>query len=139
MKKIIQSVFTGSTDRVFIQLIRYTFVGGVAFLADMGTLVALTEFVKLDYLISAAVAFMTGLVINYFISTKWVFSARTLSNRKLEFLFFTLIGIIGLLINEAIMWGFTEIVLFHYTLSKICSAFVVYLWNFLARRFLLFK
>jgi len=135
----IHSVIKGKTDNTFIQLIRYTFVGGLAFIIDFGTLFILTEYLNIHYLISAGIAFISGLIINYLISTKWVFSKRSYNNRNLEFLLFAFIGVAGLGLNELFMWIFTDLFLIYYLFSKIITTVIVYFWNFLARKFLLFN
>ena len=135
----IHSVIKGKTDNTFIQLIRYTFVGGLAFVIDFGTLFILTEYLNIHYLISAGIAFISGLIINYLISTKWVFSKRSYKNRNLEFLLFAFIGMAGLGLNELFMWIFTDLLLIYYLVSKIITTVIVYFWNFFARKFLLFN
>jgi putative flippase GtrA len=132
-------LFIEKTENTLVQLIRYTFVGGFAFLVDFGTLYFLTEIFNLHYLISAAIAFILGLTTNYFLSIKWVFQTRSIKNRKIEFLLFSVIGLIGLGLNELILWIFTDLLLIHYLLSKIITAIFVYLWNFIGRKYLLFN
>lgn len=135
----IQYVFKEKTNNTFLQLFRYTFVGGFAFLVDFGTLFTLTEFLKIHYLVSAGIAFIFGLIVNYFLSVKWVFNNRVMDNRLLEFLLFTLIGFVGLLLNELFLWILTDIFLIYYLLSKIVTTAVVYFWNFFLRKLLLFN
>jgi putative flippase GtrA len=135
----IQSAFSGKTNNTFLQLFRYTFVGGLAFLVDFSTLFALTEYLHVHYLVSAAISFVLGLIINYFLSIKWVFNNRKIENRLLEFLFFTLIGLIGLGLNELFLWILTDLLLVYYLLSKIITTFIVYFWNFFARKIILFN
>lgn len=135
----IQSAFSGKTNNTFLQLFRYTFVGGFAFLVDFSILFVLTEYFHIHYLLSAAISFIFGLVINYFLSVKWVFNNRVINNRLLEFLFFALIGLIGLGLNELFLWFFTDFLLIYYLLSKIITTFIVYFWNFFARKIMLFN
>jgi putative flippase GtrA len=135
----IQSAFKGDTNSTLLQLFRYFFVGGIAFLADIGTLFILTNYFKLYYLFSALIAFILGLIINYFLSVKWVFNDRVIGNRFLEFLIFGLIGIIGLGLNELFLWILTDIFMIYYLLSKIITTGFVYFWNFFARKLLLFN
>ncbi|MCX6333857.1 MAG: GtrA family protein [Bacteroidia bacterium] len=136
---IADSLFRGKTDNTFFQLIRYTFVGGLAFLIDFGTLYTLTEFLRFHYLLSAGIAFLLGLLTNYFISTIWVFTSRSVKNKKLEFLIFAVIGLVGLGLNELFIWIFTSLLSIYYLLSKILTAILVYLWNFFVRKMILFK
>lgn len=135
----IEYLFKGKTNNTLLQLFRYTFVGGFAFLADFGTLFFLTEFCHIHYLISAGIAFIVGLIVNYFLSIKWVFNGRAIESRLMEFFIFTLIGLIGLGLNELIIWFLTDILSIYYLLSKIITAFFVYFWNFFARKVILFN
>lgn len=135
----IASILLAKTDKTLIQLFRYTFVGGIAYCIDFGSLFFLTEFAKINYLISAAIAFLFGLITNYLLSTLWVFSKRTLADKKIEFLVFSIIGLVGLGLNEALIWFFTELAGFHYLISKMFSTVVVFLWNFFARKKILFN
>ncbi|WAC06558.1 MAG: GtrA family protein [Thermodesulfobacteriota bacterium] len=121
------------------QLVRYTLVGGLAFVFDFGSLFILTEYLNIHYLVSAAFAFLLGLTINYTLSIIWVFEKRTLSNQRIEFFIFSLIGMVGLGLNEFIMWLFTDILNCFYLLSKIVSTVFVFLWNFFVRKFVLFN
>lgn len=139
MKEQAKVLFTEKTNHVFIQLFRYTFVGGFAFVIDFGLLWFLKEIFGLHYLLSATLAFIAGLTVNYFISIRWVFIRYKNRNRISEFFYFTFIGIIGLGLNDLFMWLFTDKVQFHYLISKIAAAILVYLWNFFARKYLLFN
>ena len=139
VNKLIHLMLKEPTDNGYIQLFRYTFVGGVAFLADFGLLAALTELAGLNYLVSAALAFIVGLTINYLLSVRWVFASRTLSDLRAEFTLFAGIGVVGLGLNELFIWLFTDGLGWHYLVSKIVTTAIVFLWIFLARRFTLFR
>jgi putative flippase GtrA len=130
----IERLLRQPTDNTAIQLFRYTFVGGLAFLVDFGSLFLLTEFAG-----SAAIAFLLGLATNYVLSITWVFNRRRVSSRWLEFTIFGIIGIIGLGLNELIIWQATETLKLHYLVSKLIATATVYLWNFFARKYTLFS
>lgn len=121
------------------QFLRYFVVGGGAFIVDFTALYLLTEFGRLHYLLSASLAFMAGTAVNYALSVTWVFDHRSFENRVHEFAIFSVIGIFGLLFNAALMWFFTEQVGFHYLGSKIFAAASILLFNFGARKALLFS
>lgn len=125
------------SDKIHIQLIRYTLVGGIAFAADFGTLYLLTEFGGIHYLISAASGFIIGLFLNYALSLKWVFQVENGGHKFTQFVIFGIIGIVGLVLNELIIWLITEKLHVYYLYSKIISTVIVLFWNFLARRKLL--
>ena len=139
MKKWLDKLFKAPTESTFIQLFRYGFVGGLAFLVDYGTMVLLTEFAGMHYLLAATISFILGLITNYLLSITWVFNQHKLNNRWVEFLLFAFIGVVGLGLNDAIMFLCTERCGIHYTLSKIIATAIVFFWNFLARKLILFK
>ena len=136
---MIKRLFTSDADDTASQLFRYTLVGGIAFALDFGFLFCLTHFLGVYYLISAGIAFLIGVSVNYLLSVAWVFKKHSLQAKWIEVLVFASIGIAGLALNELFIWFFTEIVHFHYLLSKVGSTVFVYLWNFFARKFALFR
>ena len=139
MKNVMHTLFKDQTERTLVQMFRYTFVGGAAFLVDFGSLFVFTDFFGVYYLISAAIAFILGLITNYALSISWVFNKRTFGNKKLEFGVFALIGIVGLGLNEILIWFLTEDLQLYYLISKIIAAILILFWNFFARKFTLFN
>lgn len=127
------------TNKTLIQMFRYLFVGGAAFIVDFISLFILTDFFGIYYLISAAIAFILGLIANYFLSIGWVFNKRKLSKRHIEFGVFALIGIVGLGLNEVFIWFLTEDLQIYYLMSKIFAAVIILFWNFFARKYVLFR
>ncbi len=123
----------------FTQLFRYSIVGGIAFIVDFGLLYSLTEWLNFYYLLSATLSFIAGLIVNYTLSTKWVFYQSSIQNKGAEFLAFSLIGVAGLGINNLVLWGLTAGLSLHYMFSKIFTTIVVFAWNFLARKYLIFN
>jgi putative flippase GtrA len=139
MKEFINKIFFEKTNNTLIQLFRYTFVGGLAFLVDFGLLTFCKEILNLHLLISVTVGFTVGLIVNYLISIFWVFSESKYKNKKIEFLIFAIVGIVGLGLTNMFMWIFTDIIGVHYMISKIITTILVYLWNFFARKYALFN
>ena len=126
------------TALLALELVRYTVVGALASLVDVGLLVGLTTLVGVYYLHAATIALGCGLLTSYMLSVAWVFQERTWHNPLVEVGLFTLIGGIGLLGNGACMWFLTEYAHLHYLCSKIVAALVVLSWNFLAKKYVLF-
>lgn len=138
MKSLFVKFFIEPTTNIWLQWLRYGIVGGTAFIADYGSLYLLTDIVGLHYLWSAAIAFIIGLVVNYLLSISWVFATSRRANVWLEFIVFATIGVIGLGFNELIMWCGCDLLGMHYMLTKLISTAIVFVWNFLARKFVLF-
>ena len=139
MRYRLRTYVFGATEGLLQQFARYMVVGGLAFVVDFGMLYVLTEFAGLRYLISAAIAFLFGLLTNYCLSRNWVFHRRTIQNGAIEFAIFSAIGIVGLGLNEAIIWFVREQIHVHYLIGKAISAGTVLIWNFGARKFVLFR
>lgn len=136
--KTLDTLLRGKTSNGWLQLFRYLFVGGAAFVVDFGSLYLLTKYAGLHYTLSATLSFILGLIVNYLLSIRWVFSQRKLQSRSAEFIVFAIIGIVGLGLNVAIIWFFTEHIRLHYLVSKIVATVLVFLWNFAGRKFILF-
>ena len=121
------------------QFLRYLVVGGVAFAADFGVLVFSTEVCGIHYLTSAALGFAAGVLMNYLLSIVWVFSSRAVSDRRLEFAIFVVIGILGLGLNELAMWTLVALAGLAYPAAKFVAAGGILIWNFSARKLVLFN
>lgn len=135
----ITNVILTKHNRILTEFIRYVFVGGLAFLLDFSTLYLLTSIFNVYYLTSAAIGFVLGLTCNYILSVRWVFSSRTIAKPYLEYGIFALIGIVGLSLNELVIWLLTDFAGLHYISSKIVATAVVFFWNFLGRKLMLFR
>lgn len=130
----------GKNGNLGVQMFRYLVTGWTAFIADVGLLTLLTECFGRDLLLLwTGIAFSTGIIITYVLSVRWVFDNRNVDNRAAEFGIFTLICIVGLGLTELLMWLFAEKAGLHYLPSKGITAGIVFLWNFVAKKFILFR
>ena len=132
-----KSLFITKSSNTFIQFFRYIFVGGVAFLADGGSLFLITT-IGVNYLISIIFAFVIGLAVNYGLSKLLVFENSSV-NGKIEFLVYGIIGVIGLGFTEIIMYVLTEIAGLYFMVSKVIATIIVLVWNFVARKITLYR
>jgi putative flippase GtrA len=139
LKQLFDVLLKNPSTKIWVQIIRYFVSGGVAFAVDTGLLYALTEWGGLHYLVSTTISFLTGLVITYLFSILWVFDNRNLKNKYAEFSVFLIIGAVGLLLTNGFMWLFTDKLGLYYILSKIITTVLVFIWNFAAKKSLLFR
>jgi putative flippase GtrA len=137
-RDVSKHIFRRLADPLALELVRYSVVGGVASIVDVGMLLVLTSCVGVYYLHAAALAFSMGLITSYILSIAWVFQERKFHNPLLELGLFTLIGGLGLLCNGVCMWLLTEYAHLHYLCSKMVAALLVFLGNFLAKKYVLF-
>ena len=134
-------LFAGATENTLIQFFCYCFVGGAATVVDWG-ISALLFFAVFDQHY-AILANGCSFVANYFLSTFWVFRSSKVQSRLVEFLAFAAIGVVGLLLTIGIT-KVSEITLGNITsayqmIGKVVSTMVAFLWNFFARKYLLFS
>lgn len=121
------------------EFLRYFGASLVALLCDAGSLALMTSVFHVPYLISAPIAFLFGLAIVYALSIYWVFERRDMQNPAAEFGIFLVIGVVGLGVNELVLWIFTGLFGVFYLVSKVASVVVVFTWNFFARKYTLFR
>lgn len=133
------TVATGAVSTLYDELWRYLVVSALALGVDYMVLVGLTELAGAHYLVSGAAGFLMGAGIAYLGSVRWVFAHRKLGNPTQEMAIFALIGVGGLGITEAALWFFTDAVGFHYSASKIGAAGLGFTFNFVVRKYLLFR
>lgn len=121
------------------QFVLYFAISVVALAVDYGLLIFLTEYVGIYYLISASISFLAGLVLAYAASVSYIFDERRLSSRSIELTSFVAIGVVGLLLNGLLLWAITTGTPLSYQIAKLPTAGITFLFNYVARRNLLFS
>ena len=106
---------------------------------DFLTLILLTEFAGLNYLWSNLVGVFVGIVVSYFLCIKWVFLDRRYNQVVLEFPLFIITCLVGVLLNELMLWMLVEFGDVYYLTSKIIVTAVIFVFNFLLKKTLLFR
>lgn len=125
--------------KLLYQIIRFGFVGGLAFVIDYGLMIFLTEIVNVPYLISSAVSFCVSVVVNYILSVKFVFEVKNTSSKASEFILFLIMSIGGLALNQMIMWFGVSKIYISYKYVKIGATALVMIYNFITRKLFLEK
>ena len=123
--------------KLVAQFMKFGVVGLIAFLIDYGLLAFCTEVLGINYLVSATIGFTVSVVFNYLASMRYVFTHKEDMSRRREFVIFVILSIIGLIINNALMWAGVEVLHVHYLIVKIFATAVVMVWNFVTRKIFL--
>ena len=105
---------------------------------DIGILWILVQYLSWPYLLAATLSFSVGVFVGYILSVTAVFKHRRLKNPPIEFGSFAAIGIVGLAINAAAISFGVGYMGEHYLVAKCRAACLTFVWNFAARRQLLF-
>lgn len=125
-------------SKLFKQLFRFGVVGGLAFLIDAGLLYILTEFCHIHYLISSVISFTVSLAFNYILSIIWVFDVKKKQTYK-DVILFVVLSVIGLGINQLVMFLGVDFLHIYYMLCKVISTIIVMIYNFITRKIFIEK
>lgn len=117
---------------------RYGLASAAALAVDYGLLVLLAKGFGVAYLAAAAVGFLAGMAVAYLLSISVVFRGRRHIRPSLELASFVAIGVAGLALNQFLIWTLVSRFGLDVALAKAPTAGAVFMFNFLARRALLF-
>ncbi len=145
------------------QILKFGFVGVICFFIDtiiglvtMNIILALGLFGENSFSIGSqfgsALGFTVSVIVNYILSFKFVFERKEDMNRKAEFVIFIILSVIGLGLNQLIIWVCTVPVYNNiewlqrllgyslmYTAAKVVATAIVMVYNFITRKIFLEK
>lgn len=116
------------------QLLKFGIVGVICFGIDYGLMILLIELSGLDYLLSSGISFGVSVVVNYFLSMRFVFTSKEKNSKAKEFVIFVVLSVMGLLLTIVLMRLSVENLGFHYMQSKIVITGIVMAFNFVTRK-----
>ena len=94
----------------FVRLTKFFIIGGAGMLINLGLLYVFTEWCGLHYMISAIIAGIINVVINYLLNHYWSFSDRNDIHVMKGFVKFNIVMIFYLIVYYAILYLLTEFV-----------------------------
>jgi len=118
-------------QEVFIKFIKFGVVGFSGLVIDFGLTWVSKEKLKIQKYLANAIGFSFAATSNYFLNRIWTFKSLN-PEIAVEFTQFTLVSLIGLVINTFILWLILTKLKFNFYLSKVFAIIVVMLWNFFA-------
>lgn len=116
------------------QFLKFGVVGVLATAIDFAVMIVLTEIAGLDPVVSAGISFTVSVVFNYLASMRFVFRRREDLSRTAEVTVFVILSLVGLAMNELLMWVGSTVLGLNYVLVKVVATAVVMLWNFFSRK-----
>ena len=119
---------------LFNKIIRFSIVGGIATLIDFIFLYIFKEFLNMDVIIANTLSFIISVTYNYIASITWVFDTNKSKNKKIQFILFIIFSIVGLIINNIILYILTDKLNIYYLISKVVATFIVMIFNFITRK-----
>ena len=125
--------------KLISQLFKFGVVGVLAFIIDYVILYFCTDILHIHYLISSFISFTISVIFNYILSVKWVFNVSKDMSKKDSFIIFVFLSIIGLIINEIVMYIFVGKFGIYYMISKLIATAIVMVYNFITRKIIVEK
>ena len=154
MKEKIKALYI-QNKTLIIEFVKYCVVGGTAFVFDFAAYLGLIELVFVpkygrayvddNFLIDfvcITVGFIVGLIVNYFFSMFWVFTSKKQQQQGKNaraFTIFAIIGVIGYFLKQLLMYIQLDWLLINRVIANIIAAGIVLVWNYLARKVIIFK
>jgi putative flippase GtrA len=126
------------SQKLSIQIVKYIVAGAISAGIEILLLIYLVEVFVLHYLTANLMAFLFTNIVNYTLSRFWVFEGGKYKP-KVEVVAFFVVVFIGLGINQIIMYMLVGNVNIDYRFAKIIAIGFAVIWNFLGKKFLVFK
>ena len=125
------------------QFISYFFVGGMSAVVEWVMFFIFANALHIQYLISTGFAFVFSTTTNWFLGKTITFKGNnTYIGKRLKEIMFVVSGI-GLLFNLLLMYVFVDVLKFDTSvlkmLAKAMATGIVFIWNFLIRKFVIYK
>jgi len=127
------------------QFVSYFFVGGVAAMVEWVLFTLFANVLNIHYIFATCLAFIFSTSANWILGRLWAFrDNKSYENKRVKeiFLVFT-VSTVGLLFNMGLMFLFVTVLGLDSavlkTVSKIAATGIVFFWNFLVRRYLIYK
>ena len=119
------------------QLVKFGIVGVIATLLEWIIFYICTNQPKIHYSISTIIGFSISTIFNYWASVKWVFDVNKEKSEKLNFILFVVLSIVGLGLNELILWICIEKFAIYNMIGKVIATGIVMVFNFITRKLFL--
>ncbi len=114
---------------VIFKLMKYSLVGSSGMILDFGITWLLKEKFKINKYVANSTGFVLAASSNYFLNRFWTFKSHN-NQIATEYLSFFGISIIGLLINNLIIYLLSDRIKLNFYSSKLIAIIIVTLWNF---------
>lgn len=132
------------TDDGIKQFISYFGVGGAAALVEWGVFFLLVYLFNTPYLFATVLAFIVSTTVNWILGRIFAFKNSSYKGKKTqELVLVFVVSAIGLVFNMILMYLFVSVLGMNTnirkTVSKVLATGIVFFWNFLSRKYLIYK
>ena len=118
-----------NVETLTIKFIKFGIVGFSGVLIDFGITFITKEKLKIQKYISNSLGFTSAATSNYFLNRIWTFRSEA-PEILIQYAKFIAISLIGLLINNLVIWIVHDKGKINFYLAKLFAIAVVIIWNF---------
>jgi putative flippase GtrA len=129
--------FVISYVRKYKVFLGYVISGIISFTVEFFLFLLFVNF--FNYKISNFIAVIIGIIVNYFLSVKYVFKNSRLNKKGVEIIYFIIVVVLSMAINQYSLIYFMEGLKIQIAIGKILSIFVSTFFNFFAKKNFVFK
>ena len=126
------------TREFILKFIKFGVVGFTGIFIDFGITYLCKEILKIQKYISNSIGFTVAATSNYILNRVWTFKSND-PNIAAEYSEFLVISLVGLGINNLILWFLVSRFKMNFYISKLFAIGVVTIWNFFANYYITFK
>jgi putative flippase GtrA len=128
------------TSNEMTRFTRFLTVGALGTFLDFG-LLTVFKLIGLPTLPANSLSFSAGVINNFTLNSRWTFADHRNGNRRAQFVQFLLVSLVGLAINNAIVFlleapfsTWSGDAAWAYAPAKLIATAVVVFWNYFANR-----
>ena len=121
-------------NKLVNKIIKFSIVGGIATIIDFVFLYIFKEFLNFNIILANTLSFIISVTYNYIASITWVFDVNKNKNKNVQFVLFIVFSVVGLIINNVILYILTDKLNIYYLISKVIATIIVMIFNFITRK-----
>ena len=125
-------------ELLLLKFIKFCVVGFSGMIIDFSTTWLLKERVRINRYIANSIGFILAATSNYIWNRFWTFKSVN-SQIATEYFSFILISVAGLVINNLLLYFFSDKLKINFYLSKLIAIGIVTLWNFILNYLITFN
>jgi len=132
--KILHLSVSEDIFHLLVQIFKFGIVGVVATLIDFIFLYLLKDICNLPLILANTLSFSISVIYNYIASMTFVFDIDKSKSKSKNFVIFVICSVIGLLLNNLIVYIVTEVAGIYHMISKVIATIFVMIFNFITRK-----
>lgn len=125
-------------EQFLLKFLRFSLVGLSGMILDFGITYLCKEKLKWQKYLSNTTGFLTAVCSNYVLNRYWTFDSRN-PDIGGEFASFVFVSIIGLAINNVVLWFTHQRFKIPFYQAKVIAIGITVLWNFFSNLLFTFK